>query len=83
MVDETSVVVVVVGLGGGGHGAQTLPPPATTTPPAAMQAVASCSMREVDVVQSALTSHATVGSLLHTPALIPSPGIGSLHVPRS
>jgi hypothetical protein len=39
-------------------------------------------MPDVDVVQSAFTSHATVGWLLHVPAATMSPGIGSLHIPR-
>ena len=77
------VLVVVVVVGGGGQGSQTLPPPVTTTPPSAVQVVASCAMRDVDVVQSAAVSQASEASLLHTPALVPSPGIGSLHVPRS
>jgi hypothetical protein len=76
------VVVVVVVVGGGGHGLQTLPPPSTTTPPSAEHIVASATMADVDVVQSVLTSQATVGWLLHVPALTMSPGIGSLHVPR-
>jgi len=77
------VLVVVVVVGGGGQGSQTLPPPITTTPPSAVQVVASCSMRDVDVVQSAAVSQASEASLLHTPALVPSPGIGSLQVPRA
>ena len=81
MVGAESVVVVV--LGGGGHGVQTLPPPSTTTPPSAMQAVASAAIRAVDMVQSALTSQVTVGSLLHVPLATMSPGVVSLQVPRS
>ena len=76
-------MVVVVVVGGGGHGEQTLPPPSTTTPPSAPQVVASWTMSEVDVVQSSFTSQATVGWLLHVPAAAMSPGIGSLHVPRT
>ena len=83
MVGAASVVVVVVVVGGGGHGAQTLPPPSTTTPPSAMQAVASGAMRALDLVQSALTSQVTVGSLLHVPVATMSPGVLSLQVPRS
>jgi hypothetical protein len=83
VVVDASVVVVVVVVVVVGHGMQTLPPPSTTTPPSAMQAVASCAMRAVDVVQSAAVSQATVGSLLHTPACTMSPGIGSLHVPTT
>src|SRR5207244_10911106 len=77
------VLVVVVGGGGGGQGSQTLPPPITTTPPSAVQVLASRSMRDVDVVQSAAVSQASEASLLHTPALVPSPGMGSLQVPRA
>ena len=55
----------------------------TTTPPSVVQPSASCARRAVDRVQSALTSQATVESLLHVPAGVVSPGIGSLHVPRS
>jgi hypothetical protein len=78
------VLVLVVVVGGGGQGSHTLPPPATTTPPSAMHVVASDLRTEVDIVQSLLTSQATVASLLHVPALTPSPGIGSpLHVPKS
>ena len=78
-----AVSVVVVVLGGGGHGVQTLPPPSTTTPPSAMQAVASGATRAVDLVQSVLTSQVRVGSLLHVPLAIMSPGVVSLQVPRS
>jgi hypothetical protein len=77
------VVLVVVVVVGGGQGSQTLPPPITTTPPSAVQVLASCAMRDVDVVQSAAVSQASEASLLHTPALNPSPGIGSLQVPNS
>src|SRR5437867_4231820 len=48
-----------------------------------VQASESCLRYAADLVQSALRSQATAGSLLSVPAAVMSPGIGSLHVPRS
>ena len=61
---------------------QTLPAP--TTPPAAVHAAGSLLIVPLTLVQSASRSHMTAASLLHVPAAVRSPGIGSpMHVPSS
>ncbi|TMA46716.1 MAG: hypothetical protein E6J83_05955 [Deltaproteobacteria bacterium] len=70
------VVVVVV------HAPQTLPAP-PLTPPSATQLASSWAVRARILVQSALASHAIPGSFEQVPATVPSPGVGSLHVPVS
>jgi hypothetical protein len=67
---------------GGGHGVQT-PPDPTSTPPRSTQASLLRATFPLLFVQSAATSHATAPSLLQTPAMVASPGAGSLQVPRS
>ena len=74
--------MVVVVVDGGGQGSHTLPAP-TLVPPPAAQVASSRAMWGWLCVQSAFTSQARVASLEQVPAFVPSPGIGSLHVPVS
>jgi len=67
---------------GGGHGVQTLPEP-TATPFRSLHVASSRTTEPLLFVQSAATSQASAGSLLHTPAATASPGVASLQVPSS
>ena len=62
------------------HAPQVLPAP-LEVPPRAVQVAALGAMLVAVRVQSRAVSQARVGTLLHRPARVESPGIGSLHVP--
>jgi len=81
VVDDVVVVVVGTPVVGSPAHAEHMPPAPPETPPPAVHVAASRVMRMRVRVQSSSVSHAIHGLLLHEPAAVPSPGVGSLQVP--